>query len=70
MEEDFIQMADRIEGKAWNSLFLSNHDQPRSVSWFGNDSEQYREISAKMLGTCLHMMQERHMFIRGRTWYV
>lgn len=46
-----------LEGKAWNSLFLSNHDQPRSVSWFGNDSEQYREISAKMLGTCLHMMQ-------------
>lgn len=46
-----------LEGKAWNSLFLSNHDQPRSVSWFGNDSAQYREISAKMLGTCLHMMQ-------------
>ena len=46
-----------LEGKAWNSLFLSNHDQPRSVSWFGNDSEQYREISAKMLGTCLHMVQ-------------
>ena len=46
-----------LEGKAWNSLFLSNHDQPRSVSRFGNDSEQYREISAKMLGTCLHMMQ-------------
>ena len=46
-----------LEGKAWNSLFLSSHDQPRSVSWFGNDSEQYREISAKMLGTCLHMMQ-------------
>ena len=46
-----------LEGKAWNSLFLSNHDQPRSVSWFGNDSEPYREISAKMLGTCLHMMQ-------------
>ena len=46
-----------LEGKAWNSLFLSNHDQPRSVAWFGNDSEQYREISAKMLGTCLHMMQ-------------
>ena len=46
-----------LEGKAWNSLFLSNHDQPRSVSWFGNDSAEYREISAKMLATCLHMMQ-------------
>lgn len=46
-----------LEGKAWNSLFLANHDQPRSVSWFGNDSAEYREIFAKMLATCLHMMQ-------------
>ncbi|MDD7740068.1 MAG: alpha-glucosidase [Fusicatenibacter sp.] len=46
-----------LEGKAWNSLFFGNHDQPRSVSRFGNDSLQYRERSAKMLATCLHMMQ-------------
>lgn len=46
-----------LSGKAWNSLYLSNHDQPRSVSKFGNDSEEYRIISAKMLATCLHMMQ-------------
>lgn len=46
-----------LEGKAWNSLYLENHDQPRSVSRFGNDSEEYRERSAKMLATCLHMMQ-------------
>lgn len=41
----------------WNSLYWSNHDQARAVSRFGNDSEEYREVSAKMLGTCLHMMQ-------------
>ena len=46
-----------LEGNAWNSLFLSNHDQPRSVSKFGNDSDAYREVSAKLLATCLHMMQ-------------
>ena len=46
-----------LEGKAWNSLFLGNHDQARSVSRFGNDSPEYREVSAKMLVTCLHMMQ-------------
>lgn len=46
-----------LEGKAWNSLFLGNHDQPRSVSRFGNDDPKYRDISAKMLVTCLHMMQ-------------
>ena len=46
-----------LEDIAWNSLYWENHDQPRSVSRFGNDSDQYREISAKMLATCLHMMQ-------------
>ena len=46
-----------LEGIAWNSLFWDNHDQPRVVSRFGNDCEEYRERSAKMLATCLHMMQ-------------
>lgn len=46
-----------LEGEAWNSLYWCNHDQPRIVSRFGNDSPRYREVSAKMLGTCLHMMQ-------------
>lgn len=46
-----------LAGKAWNSLFLGNHDQPRSVSRFGNDDPAYREACAKMLATCLHMMQ-------------
>ena len=41
----------------WNSLYWSNHDQARAVSRFGNDSKEYREVSAKMLGTCLHMLQ-------------
>ena len=46
-----------LQDVAWNSLYWDNHDQARSVSRFGNDSDEYREISAKMLATCLHMMQ-------------
>lgn len=45
-----------LEDIAWNSLFWNNHDQPRVVSRFGEDGT-YREVSAKMLATCLHMMQ-------------
>jgi len=45
-----------LEGRGWNSLYLSNHDQPRSVSRFGDDG-RYRVESAKMLGTFLHMQQ-------------
>lgn len=46
-----------LYGKAWNSLFWDNHDQPRAVSRFGDDRPQHRERSAKMLATCLHMLQ-------------
>lgn len=42
---------------AWNSLYLTNHDQPRTVSRYGDDSPEWRELSAKCIGTCLHMMQ-------------
>lgn len=53
-----------LEGKAWNSLYLNNHDQPRVVSRFGND-KQYRIESAKMLGTVLHMMQGTPYIYQG-----
>ena len=52
-----IKWQEELQCKAWNSLFLGNHDQPRSVSRFGNDNPVYRETSAKMLATCIHMMQ-------------
>ncbi|HEY5779287.1 MAG TPA: alpha-glucosidase [Terrimicrobiaceae bacterium] len=45
-----------LAGKGWNSLYLSNHDQPRALSRFGDDG-QYRVESAKMLATFLHMLQ-------------
>ncbi len=50
---------------AWNSLYWDNHDQPRAVSRFGNDSSQYRELSAKMLATCLHMMKGTPYIYQG-----
>ena len=46
-----------LQGKAWSTMHMSNHDQPRQVSRFGNDSPQWRVKSAQMLGTLLHMMR-------------
>ncbi|MCG8708712.1 alpha-glucosidase [Brenneria sp. 4F2] len=48
----------------WNSLYWSNHDQPRAISRFGND-ERYRVESAKMLGTLLHMMKGTPYIYQG-----
>jgi len=47
---------DDLYQKGWNSLYWNNHDQARAVSRFGCDSPEYRVVSAKMLGTVLHMM--------------
>jgi oligo-1,6-glucosidase len=41
--------------RGWNSLYLGNHDQPRSVSRFGDDSPAHRIASAKTLATVLHL---------------
>ncbi|MBQ8081835.1 MAG: alpha-glucosidase, partial [Clostridia bacterium] len=46
-----------IQGKGWNALHLGNHDIPRQVSFFGNDSPLFWARSAKMLATLLHMMR-------------
>ncbi|MDY3931200.1 MAG: alpha,alpha-phosphotrehalase [Erysipelotrichaceae bacterium] len=44
------------ENHAWNALFWNCHDQPRSVSRFGNDTK-YRKESAKMLAAAIHLMR-------------
>ena len=41
----------------WNSLYWDNHDQPRVVSRFGDDSPEHRVASAKALATVLHLMR-------------
>jgi oligo-1,6-glucosidase len=46
---------DGLAETGWNSLYWGNHDQARAVSRFGDDSPQYRELSAKMLAGILHL---------------
>jgi oligo-1,6-glucosidase len=53
-----------LEGRGWNSLYLSNHDQPRSVSRFADDG-RYRVESAKMLATFLHFQQGTPYIYQG-----
>ena len=38
-----------IDNDGWNSVFWENHDNPRSISRYCDDSEKYRELSAKLL---------------------
>lgn len=53
-----------LENGGWNSLYWSNHDQPRVVSRFGDD-KTYWEKSAKMLATCLHFLKGTPYIYQG-----
>jgi len=53
-----------VHEKGWTSFYLSNHDQPRMVSRFGND-KKYRKESAKMLATLLLTLQGTPFIYQG-----
>lgn len=58
LRANFTKWQKGLMGTAWNSLYWNNHDQPRVVSRFGDDSnEENRLKSAKMLATMLHFQQ-------------
>jgi oligo-1,6-glucosidase len=48
----FREWNDAVGEEGWNNVFLDNHDFPRMLSRFGNDTE-YRNESAKLLATLL-----------------
>lgn len=53
-----------LNGKGWNTLYLENHDQTRSVSRFGHP-DWYSE-SAKMLATMLYFQQGTPFIYQGQ----
>lgn len=54
-----------LNGKGWNALFNENHDLPRSVSRFGNETTHVKE-SAKMLATLVYCMQGTPYIYQGQ----
>ena len=72
MDFDFIELKRILihwqlgmeRGNGWNALFWCNHDQPRAISRFGDDGK-YREESAKMLATALHMLRGTPYIYQG-----
>ncbi len=51
--------------KGWGTIYLGNHDQPRMVSRWGNDSPEFRELSSKMLTTFLMTMRATPYYYFG-----
>ncbi|MGC9152049.1 MAG: glycoside hydrolase family 13 protein [Microbacter sp.] len=49
----------------WLAFFLGNHDVPRMVSKFGNDSPKYRNVSSKLLTTLILTMHGTPFYYQG-----
>ena len=60
MKRAFSDWQEKLQGKAWNALYIENHDHPRIISRYG--SEQYRVESGKMLAA-MYMLQRGTPFI-------
>jgi oligo-1,6-glucosidase len=65
----FRQIIDKMDANAgeygWNTFFLDNHDNPRAVSHFGDDSPQWREPSAKALATIILTQRATPFIFQG-----
>lgn len=48
----------------WNAVFWCNHDQPRIVSRMGDEKRYWKE-SAKMFGTCIHLLRGTPYIFQG-----
>jgi oligo-1,6-glucosidase/alpha-glucosidase len=56
---------DGLAADGWNTLYWENHDQPRSVSRYG-DPENYRRESAKLLGTFILTLRGTPYIYQGQ----
>ena len=66
LRANFTKWQTKLANKAWNSLYWNNHDQPRVVSRFGdNSTDTNRVLSAKMLATMLHFQQGTPFIYQG-----
>ncbi|MDF2699176.1 MAG: glucohydrolase [Haloplasmataceae bacterium] len=65
LKKSFAKYQVNMYQKAWNTIYWSNHDQPRVISHYGNDHLQFHNISAKMLATTLYMMGGTPIIFQG-----
>ena len=60
MKRAFSDWQEKLQGKAWNALYIENHDHPRIISRYG--SEEYRTESGKMLAA-MYILQRGTPFV-------
>ncbi len=61
----YTEQDEKLDVHNWNTIFLSNHDNPRVVSTFGDDSAEWRVPSAKLLATMLLTLKGTPFIYQG-----
>lgn len=64
LKQSFKKYQVGLYGKAWNTIYWSNHDQPRVLSHYGTEGEQW-EVCGKMLATVLYMQGGTPIIYQG-----
>ena len=64
MKKAFSDWQVKLEGKAWNALYIENHDHPRIISRYG--SERYRVESGKMLAAMYMLLKGTPFIYQGQ----
>ena len=65
IKKSFEHWYDILDDQGWNLIYWHNHDHPRIVSHYGNDSKKYREMSAKMLAISLYFLPGTSITYQG-----
>ena len=55
----------KLDVHSWNTIFLSNHDNPRVVSTYGDDAPEWRLTSAKLLATMILTLKGTPFIYQG-----
>ena len=64
MKLAFSNWQKKLYGKAWNMLYMENHDHPRIISRYG--SEEFREASGKALAASYLFQQGTPFIYQGQ----
>ena len=65
LKKAFSKWQYELDGKAWNTLYLENHDHPRIISRYGDDKRFHRE-SGTMLAVCYLFQQGTPFIYQGQ----
>ena len=64
MKRAFSDIQNKLQGKAWNSLYLENHDHPRIISRYG--SETFHKESGKALAVMCYFQRGTPFIYQGQ----